>query len=306
MKTLILNRLIMWKILTKTGYLNPLLLITFIFFTPTYFFTMAKIEHEKYYLNDEEIAALLMNDAHVANSDTIAVSNFEEKIAEEIQIGEKTISPKEYTSATQIVLPTEMVTKKPNNLKLLLSKAKSSPSKLTNWDMFRLKTLQMARNIKKKYPEINGSDEDIYNWSMKTFHLESGYDHKAVNKYTKAKGIFQAVPSTRRSMNIPHNLEKYSILKQVQYYELYISNCLSWRFIDKSKIDDACDWYFITFYPKYADTPDQTVVAHCNGYFSKKCPRGSYGNCAYHGNKNYDFNKDGKITKHEIKINKFK
>lgn len=297
MKNLIRKHLIRWRIITEIGYINPLILIGFLICTPTYFVIMGQVEKNEYYLTDEEIAALIMNESGKEEivSDTIYIEEAIKKIAKE----DNEIKSKSITTSSFISKSDFFVEEKKSNLILLLQKAKHSSQTLSKWDYFRLKVYQSARNLKHRYPNIDGTDEDIYNWSMKTFHQESRYKENAKNPHSSAKYIFQAMYSTRESLNMPH--KNVPLLKQVEYYEKYICMMIDGQKLKTENLNTDLDWYLITFYPALSDDSDNVTFASCYGYKKNACRhKRGWKSCNYHANIGYDLNKDAKITKKEI------
>lgn len=298
MKNIIRNYLIKWKIITKFGYINPIILIGFLICTPAYFVIIGQVKKDKYYLTDEEIAALIMNEGGKEEivSDTIYIEETIKKIVKEEEVEDK---PKNVKTSSFISKSDFLLKEKKTNLTLLLQKAKHSSRTLSKWDMFRLKVYQSARNLKHRYPNIDGSDEDIYNWSMKTFHQESRYRENAKNPHSSAKYIFQAMYSTRESLGMPH--KNVPLLKQVEYYEKYICMMIDGQRLKTENLNTALDWYLITFYPALSDDSDNVNFASCYGYNKSACRnKRGWKSCNYHANIGYDLNRDAKITKKEI------
>lgn len=286
MKARLLNFLIQYKIV-QNGYLNPLFLWGFLLLTPPtmYFFNKDYVAEKSGYMSDTEIISLILKEYSEDNlllAETVPVEK-------ELNAGGQKL---------KVSVPLKTKEKEKNNLLQLLIRARTNKTSLTNWDYFRLKVYKTAVNIKNKYPDINATPEQIYDWSMKTFRQESSFKFNAQNPHSSANGLFQAMADTRRDLNMPKNLP---LIKQVDYYEQYIYRKINGQKLNVSKISTALDWYLIVFYPNLADDSDNTIFAKCGGYAKKYCThRKGWKSCNYHANVLYDLNKDGKIFKHEI------
>lgn len=283
MKTRLFKFLIKYKIVQR-GYLNPLFLWGFLLLTPStmYLFNKDYVAEKSGYMSDTEIINLILKEYGEDNLLMAETATVESKLNESQKLN--------------VSLKTKE--KEKNNLLQLLVRARTNKTSLTNWDYFRLKVYQCATNIKKKYPNINATPEQIYDWSMKTFRQESSFKFNAQNPHSSANGLFQAMADTRRDLNMPKNLP---LIKQVDYYEQYIYRKINGQKLDVSKISTALDWYLIVFYPNLSDDSDNAVFAKCGGYARKYCiHRKGWKSCNYHANVLYDLNKDGKIFKHEI------
>lgn len=151
------------------------------------------------------------------------------------------------------------------------------------WDKLRYQIWLAALRIKANNPGLAATKEQIYVWSCKLISHESSYDINAHNRID-AQGLFQAIPKTRKWLG-SGKLKGKSPEYQLNYYVKYINGCLA--SVDKTKINDFGDWYYLGLYPEHADKPDWTV-------FGKK------GTANYRCNKGLDANKDGVITKGEV------
>lgn len=176
-----------------------------------------------------------------------------------------------------------------NNLSILLEK-KRQGFKLSEWDLFRLEVWQIAGQIKNEVYLPNASRFQVYDWTMKLFWHESGFNGTARNKKSNAKGLFQVMPFVAKEMKIP-NLTQISEIKQLPYYKKYILYWLKCQ-KDTSKINSAGDWYMLGLYPAYAGSSDNFVFAKRNGNRIQSLN--------YKQNKGLDKNGDGIITKGEI------
>ncbi len=249
-----------------------------------------KVAKESGYMTDDEILNLILkeydnSDLLVDNSTPIKQEELNKKINQS-------------TKTAIININATNISSEKNNLSTLLIKARTKKNQLTNWDYFRLKVYQCANNIKKKYPDINATPEQIYDWSMKTFRQESSFKFDAQNPHSSANGLFQAMANTRKELNMPKNLP---LIKQVPYYEQYVCRKIDGQRLNVTKIKSALDWYLIVFYPNLSDESDNTTFAKCGGYAKKFCThRKGWKSCNYHANILYDLNKDGRIFKHEI------
>jgi hypothetical protein len=278
MKNKILSLLIKYKII-KNGYVNPTILFSFIILIPFVLLTIRRNEIlEREAIETEECLSEIL-------------AHYESEYKEEFE----GIAPIEPVEASIIPVGKK---KQKNNLQLLLERVANGDKKLSKWDLFRLKVYQASCSIKEKYPEMGATPDQIYDWSMKTFYRESRYLADAKNPHSSAYGIFQAMSTTRKELNMPKNI---SAIQQVKYYEDYICKQINQQKLDVSNIRDAVDWYMITFYPALADKPDKKVFAKCvstNKWICSK--KGGWKRCNYHANQAYDVNKDCVIYKEEI------
>lgn len=288
MKKRILKFLVRTRII-KNGYLNPLIMWGFLLLCPIVMYVAKHNEEEqKYYVGDQELISLILKE-YENNMENDLILN-DEPVSNDARIGEIKLIKKE----SKI----EKTDQNTDNLFVLMTKAKRNKSLLSEWDHFRLKVYQTALNLKKRYPNIGGTPEQIYDWSMKTFYQESKYNKDAQNPHSSAYGLFQAMANTRKSLNMPKGLR---LIEQVPYYEKYVCGQIDNQRLDVSKIGSPLDWYLIVFYPNLSDKNDSTVFAKCGGYEKKRCvKRGGWKRCNYHANVLYDLNKDGVIYKSEI------
>ena len=251
MTNTIFKFLIKYKIV-QNGYLNPLFLWGFLLLTPPtmYFVNKDDVAQKSGYMTDSEIIDLILTEY---DGTDVLIDN--EPTAQR-ELNKSVIKSVGYNIAPK---------HNSNNLFDLLIRARTKKT-LTNWDHFRLKVYQSATNIKKRYPEINATPEQIYDWSMKTFRQESSFKHNAQNPHSSANGLFQAMASTRQQLKMPKNLP---LIKQVTYYEQYVYKKIDGQKLDVRKIGSALDWYLIVFYPNLSDESDNTVFAKCGGYAKK-------------------------------------
>lgn len=281
MKQKIFKLLIQYKII-RNGYLNPLILWGFLALTPPLmYFTYHREVAAQDYMNDDELIAMIIKNYEEDNEDVFTP---EENVKTEVKTSKISYAPEKKDIA--------------QNLQKLLQKINTNKNDLSKWDHFRLKVYQCAIAVKQKYPSINGTPEQIYDWSMKTFWQESKYIANISNPHSSANGLFQAMATTRKELNMPLGL---SLINQVPYYQKYVFNQIDNQRLDVSKIGSALDWYLIVFFPHLSDKTDATVFARCGGYEKKYCvkPKG-WKHCNYHANCGYDLNKDGIIYKSEI------
>lgn len=289
MKRKILKFLVNAKII-KGGYLNPLILWGFLIFCPIVMYVVYhKQEEEKIYIADQELISMILNEyENNIESDLVVIDEDNEKFSKKssasLGVAKTQVVKSNFTSA--------------DNLFALMNKAKQNKKKLSEWDHFRLKVYETAINLKKRYPKMGGTPEQIYDWSMKTFYQESKYQKDAQNPHSSAYGLFQAMANTRKSLNMPKGL---SLLQQVPYFEKYVIGQIDSQRLNVENINTALDWYLIVFYPNLSDKNDGVVFAKCGGYNKKYCTKKrGWKHCNYHANVLYDLNKDAIIYKSEI------
>jgi len=167
---------------------------------------------------------------------------------------------------------------------------------LSNWDKFRQATYQLAIELNCQY-NYQMTDLHLYDSLMKTFYTESTYKRGqgAINKKSGAKGIIQFLKSTRAKLNVPDDINNYKLHDQIPFVKKYFQHKMRLHKIDPSKINEFIDIYLIVFAPAYSDNDPDTVL------YSKKCKSKNRCKCAYHSNRAYDTDKDGKIKKDEVK-----
>lgn len=283
MRKKILLFLIKFKII-KDGYINPFILFSFIIFIPFIIFSINRnevLQQEK--IETEECVSEIL-------------SHYEAEYQEEFENGEiqENIEPVQ----ASIIPSLKKKTKNRNNLQILLERVKNGDRNFSKWDRFRLTVYQTCCNLKERYPNMGGTPEQLYDWSMKTFYRESKYLPDIKNPHSSAYGLFQAMDFTRKELNMPKNI---SAIQQVKYYELYVSKQIDQQKLNVANIQDAVDWYMITFYPALADKPDTKVFAKCASTKKWGCnKRGGWKRCNYHANQAYDVNGDCVISKKEI------
>jgi hypothetical protein len=159
----------------------------------------------------------------------------------------------------------------------------------TEWDKFRYNVYLIAGKIKEEFPDIAATHIQIYDWSMKLMFHESRFDPNAHNSID-AQGLFQAIPSTREWLKCG-TLKGKPWSYQLKAYHEYVRKSL--KSLNVTQINDFGDWYYIGLYPAHADKPDNTV-------FGKKGALSRLG-ANYRCNKGLDANKDGIITKLEVR-----
>ena len=192
-----------------------------------------------------------------------------------------------------------------NNLTELLLKFKQHKQKLTEWDLFRLKTYQIAKELKNEHPSIGGTSEQIYDWSMKTFRKESGFVCDVKCKVSSAKGLFQATNITRKELGMPD--PKYlTAIEQLEWYKKYINMQIKNQHIKVEKITSVLDWYLIVFYPAISHADDDKVFAKCYKPLSKCIDKNGNIHCNYHANRWYDIDGNKIIYKSEIGVSLLK
>ena len=303
MKTKLFKDLLERFGIIKGGYLNPMVMGLFVLLFISIPFITKLIYYddiaEREYLKDEELVELILteySDLEGSGEELVLVE--EEKEEEKVKEAEVPIIRRQKIDEDREVekVVIEQKKKSANNLTRLLQKAKRDKGNLTKWDHFRLRVYKTALNLKNRYPEIDGAPEDIYLWSMKTFHQESRYNGKASNPHSSARGIFQAMAATRKALKMPSNLSEF---EQVAYYEKYIIMQIEGQRLKAENLNSALDWYMITFYPALSDKSDNATFAKCNSYSKWACRKG-WKHCNYHANQGYDLDKNCVITKGEI------
>jgi len=294
--------------LIKNGYPSPYVLVAcaMLFLSVPFITKILYYDEvaEKQYLKDEELIELIVSEYDSLETTDIVL--VEEEYDENGQVlaeirgdfDDDVVKRKsenvDFKKIQRVVR--EQKSKSANNLTKLLIKAREDSDNLTKWDHFRLQVYRTALNLKKRYPEIDGTPSEIYQWSMKTFHQESRYNGNASNPHSSARGIFQAMASTRKALNMPVGLTEF---EQVPYYEKYIIMQIEGQKINPEKLGSALDWYLITFYPRLADKGDHAKFAKCNAFARWACSKG-WKKCNYHANQAYDLDEDAIITKAEI------
>lgn len=303
METKLLKDLLERFGIIKGGYLNPVVMgVSLLLFISIPFITKLIYYDDvaaREYLKDEELVELILteySDLEESGEELVLVE--EDKEEERISEAEIPIVKKKRVDEDREVerVVIEQKKKSANNLTKLLQKAKRDKENLTKWDHFRLRVYKSALNLKNRYPEIDGTPEDIYLWSMKTFHQESRYNGKASNPHSSARGIFQAMASTRKALKMPNNLSEF---EQVAFYEKYIIMQIEGQRLKAENLNSSLDWYMITFYPALSDKSDNATFAKCNSYSKWACRKG-WKHCNYHANQGYDLDKNCVITKGEI------
>lgn len=94
------------------------------------------------------------------------------------------------------------------------------------------------------------------NWLMAVFNFESAgtFSPSIQNKYTKATGLIQFMPSTAIGLNTTiDELKKMDFSSQLDYVEKYYAPY-------KSKIKSFVDLYLATFFPIAIGKPDTWVL----------------------------------------------
>lgn len=169
----------------------------------------------------------------------------------------------------------------------------------TSWNVFRMEVWKTAEETKAQYPNLNCSQLQLYDWMMKTFRIESGFQSGVKNRFGSAAGIFQITKGNRKTLGFPSNWTDLSEVEQLKWYKVYLFHCLDRNGFDHSKIKDRCDFYMINFMPAYATSGDDKVIATACGGTCRKYGKSKH-YCAYHANSAFDLNKDAKIQKYEV------
>lgn len=110
-------------------------------------------------------------------------------------------------------------------------------------------------------------------------------DHKIQNPTTKATGLIQFMPATAKILGTStENLLKMSNVQQLEYVKKYFINY-------KNKLLNFVDVYLVIFFPLAVGKDDNFVIE------TKSLPA----ELIAKQNPIFDLNKDGEITKREIK-----
>ena len=141
-------------------------------------------------------------------------------------------------------------------------------------DEFYEKVVKISKNIKCDPNELMG-----------VMNSESGINHKAVNKKSKATGLIQFMPNTAKGLGTTiEKLKNMSAVQQLDYVEKYLqSQKKNAGFADDKQLS-AGELYALVFLPGRAKRSVLTTKEE------------SY----YTWNKGLDRNKDGKITIAEL------
>ncbi len=124
-------------------------------------------------------------------------------------------------------------------------------------------------------------------WLLTCFYMESTFNPSAVNKFTNAVGLIQFMPATLNAMG--YTKEQVLSMSPVQQMEVVKKYFQS----KKGKLKSLTDVYLTIFYPVAIGKPDSFVIgSEASKAFSQKVGL---------QNAVYDSNKDGVITKGEIK-----
>lgn len=122
-------------------------------------------------------------------------------------------------------------------------------------------------------------------WLMVVMKFESGLNSKAQNTTSGATGLIQFMPSTAIGMGTTTtDLYNMSNVEQLDYVYLYLS-----RF--SGEIRSLTDLYLTIFYPVAVGKSDDYVLGSTEQQRKKIAEQ----------NKIFDTNKDGYITKAEVK-----
>lgn len=124
-------------------------------------------------------------------------------------------------------------------------------------------------------------------WLMVTMAIETVLTFRAniLNPYTKAVGLIQFMPSTLKAWGLTTDQMKAKTrLEQLDYVKRYLSTY-------KGKMKSFTDVYLAVFYPVGIGKPDTYEFGLTPEMKSKIAQQ----------NKAYDINKDGVITKAEVK-----
>jgi hypothetical protein len=136
---------------------------------------------------------------------------------------------------------------------------------------FQSKVNQIARELNIKA-----------DWLMTVMFAESRLNHRAVNASSGATGLIQFLPSTAVSLGTTvAALKGMTPVQQLDYVKSYL-------YPYRNKMTSVYETYLAVFYPAALGKADSYVL------FSK-------GSVAYSQNAALDADKDGKITKSDVK-----
>lgn len=119
-------------------------------------------------------------------------------------------------------------------------------------------------------------------WLMTVMYAESRVNHTAVNQATGATGLIQFLPSTAAGLGTTTAaLRAMTPVQQLDYVQKYLSAY-------KGRMNNVYETYFAVFYP--------AAMGKANSYvlFSR-------GSIAYTNNAALDTDKDGRVTKSDVK-----
>lgn len=124
-------------------------------------------------------------------------------------------------------------------------------------------------------------------WLMVVMAIETVKTFRAniLNPYTKAVGLIQFMPSTLKAWGMTTDqMKAKTAIEQLDYVKKYLAPY-------KGKMSSFTDVYLAVFYPAGMGKPDSYEFG-LTGDMKSKIAR---------QNRAYDFNKDGVITKGEVK-----
>lgn len=173
----------------------------------------------------------------------------------------------------------------------------------SEWNKLRVMTWRLADSLIREYP-VPVSQEQLYDFFMKTYYVESKFDPEAKNKKSTATGLIQWMGDKYGRYGYTRSqFARLGVQGQMKYVGIYYRKMFD-RVEDKLPLMDKWeDYYCLVFYPRAAPMPNNYVIAtsctkKAGGSCYLKRKKGRY--CTYHANSGYDFDKDGKILKHEI------
>lgn len=179
---------------------------------------------------------------------------------------------------------------------------------LSNRDKYRAGLYVMATLAKKRYPKLGIDTLDLAVAFSMTGYLEckNKVGNAAVNRHSDARGVWQFMPRHRKKYGVPENVHMLELHEQIPYMWKYFCHKIDSQWtnddgdpLDQSKIKEWIDVYCLIFAPKFADDGlDAAFYRSCNG---KTYCGNVKRKCAYHGNKGYDHNNDGAISKRDIR-----
>lgn len=119
-------------------------------------------------------------------------------------------------------------------------------------------------------------------WLMTVMYAESKLNHRAVNKASNATGLIQFLPSTAITLGTTvSSLKAMTPIQQLDYVHAYLRPY-------RGRMTNVYETYLAVFYPVAIGKADSYIL------FSK-------GSAAYSQNAALDMDKDGRVSKKDVK-----
>jgi hypothetical protein len=173
-------------------------------------------------------------------------------------------------------------------------------------DKYRAGLYVMARNAKNRYPLLSIDTLRLAVAFSKVGYLEckNRVGQSAINKHSDARGVWQWMPKYRKKHGVPENIHDFQLHEQLPYMWAYFCHKMDNQYttptggrLDATKIKYWVDVYALIFAPRFADDAlDVGFYKTCGGTCANRKKK-----CAYHGNRGYDYNNDGYISKRDIR-----